>query len=141
MYATGETGLCTLPASCCGREVKAMDSKSVGVSPRRFESCRQRAPVQNVPVSWIMSQQLAAAFMFYTNGASLWCSTGEMRYRKSRGELGKNCVTSLAGMVSSNVVFKWLSCVGTGSCLWPTVSPSWPLTLQCVEPKAQPLSS
>ena len=27
---------------CCGREVKAMDSKSIGVSPRRFESCQQR---------------------------------------------------------------------------------------------------
>ena len=28
---------------CCdGREVKALDSKSNGVSPRRFESCSQR---------------------------------------------------------------------------------------------------
>ena len=31
-----------ITSSCRGREVKAMDSKSIGVSPRRFESCRQR---------------------------------------------------------------------------------------------------
>ena len=29
-------------ASCCGRVVKAMDSKSIGIFPRRFESCQQR---------------------------------------------------------------------------------------------------
>ncbi|KAK2890829.1 hypothetical protein Q8A67_013472 [Cirrhinus molitorella] len=29
-------------SSCDGREVKALDSKSNGVSPRRFESCSQR---------------------------------------------------------------------------------------------------
>ncbi len=28
--------------SCGGRVVKAMDLKSIGVSPRRFESCSQR---------------------------------------------------------------------------------------------------
>ena len=28
--------------SCRGRVVKAMDSKSIGIFPRRFESCRQR---------------------------------------------------------------------------------------------------
>ena len=28
--------------SCGGRVVKAMDLKSIGVSPRRFESCPQR---------------------------------------------------------------------------------------------------
>ena len=32
----------TLPAGSRGRVVKAMDLKSIGVSPRRFESCRLR---------------------------------------------------------------------------------------------------
>ena len=31
--------------SCDGREVKALDSKSNGVSPRRFEPCSQRRPL------------------------------------------------------------------------------------------------
>ena len=31
------------PNSCGGRVVKAMDLKSIGVSPRRFESCPQRS--------------------------------------------------------------------------------------------------
>ena len=30
------------PSSCGGRVVKAMDLKSIGVSPHRFESCPQR---------------------------------------------------------------------------------------------------
>ena len=33
--------------SCCGRVVKAMDLKSIGVSPRRFEPCQQRAGIDN----------------------------------------------------------------------------------------------
>ena len=32
----------TQPLCCDGREVKALDSKSNGVSPRRFEPCSQR---------------------------------------------------------------------------------------------------
>ena len=37
----GQDLLCIL-GSCDGRVVKAFDSKSNGVSPRRFESCSQR---------------------------------------------------------------------------------------------------
>ncbi|KAL1254266.1 hypothetical protein QQF64_016495, partial [Cirrhinus molitorella] len=33
-----------------GREVKAMDLKSIGVSPRRFEPCRLRAAVRALPL-------------------------------------------------------------------------------------------
>ena len=32
---------------CRGRVVKAMDSKSIGIFPRRFESCRQRAVLKD----------------------------------------------------------------------------------------------
>ena len=44
---TGIACLLTYPrvvvvCGSCGRAVKAMDLKSIGVSPRRFESCRLR---------------------------------------------------------------------------------------------------
>ncbi|KAL1254236.1 hypothetical protein QQF64_016465 [Cirrhinus molitorella] len=35
-----------------GREVKAMDLKSIGVSPRRFEPCRLRAAVRALPLAF-----------------------------------------------------------------------------------------
>ena len=35
-------GLRAVTVSCDGREVKALDSKFNGVSPRRFEPCSQR---------------------------------------------------------------------------------------------------
>ena len=37
----GRGGLESRGWGCCGRVVKAMDLKSIGVSPRRFESCQQ----------------------------------------------------------------------------------------------------
>ena len=37
-----EIPLFFIKKGCDGREVKALDSKSNGVSPRRFESCSQR---------------------------------------------------------------------------------------------------
>ena len=36
-----------LQYGCRGRVVKAMDSKSIGIFPRRFESCRQRAVLKD----------------------------------------------------------------------------------------------